>query len=530
MDRRIGTNAVFALLVLLLPSCAQVATRPSTVQVPAETVPDHRLLQKSGTGVSPVAESSDARNTGGTPVPRPRDAQAASQPPAVADAPSPASEVITTALEEVDESIPPEPIPSATEPANAEPDPLALSLPDFEQFAFQNNPTLRQAEAVVRQNQGHWLQVGLYPNPTLGYMGSEVGNNGRGGQEGGFVAQTIVTAHKLDINRAAASHAVTRALWLAVAQRLRVLNDVRIRFYNALAAQRQQELAEELQSIASEGVRASEQLYEAQQVAKFDVLQSQLQLNDVQILLQNARYRAGANWQQLANVAGVPQLQREPLAGDLETNPPELQWDTAWQQLLGSSPLLQAAQAQVEQARCQLKREQVEPIPDLQLQTSVQQDRSSGYTIYGPQIGVNLPIFNRNQGNIAAATAQLQRSLAEISRIELALRDQLAAAFQRYQSARNQVRLYREKILPAARENLELSTQGYKLGEFDFLRVLTARRSYFEANVAYISSLANMQTSAVEIQGLLLTGGLEAVAEDANAAAVTGNANSSGTN
>ncbi|MGH9344682.1 MAG: hypothetical protein ACRD19_13095 [Terriglobia bacterium] len=39
----------------------------------------------------------------------------------------------------------------------------------FEQFALAANPTLRQAQALVRQSAGQARQAGLWPNPTAGY-------------------------------------------------------------------------------------------------------------------------------------------------------------------------------------------------------------------------------------------------------------------------------------------------------------------------------------------------------------------------
>src|SRR5262245_22797938 len=52
----------------------------------------------------------------------------------------------------------------------------ALTLEELEQMAAANNPTLARASAEVRAAQGKWVQEGLYPNPTLAYVGDEIGN------------------------------------------------------------------------------------------------------------------------------------------------------------------------------------------------------------------------------------------------------------------------------------------------------------------------------------------------------------------
>ena len=63
-------------------------------------------------------------------------------------------------------------------------------------MALGRNPTLAQAAAQIAAAQGRHVQAGLYPNPVAGYMGSEMGNSGRAGQQGGFVSQEVVTAGK----------------------------------------------------------------------------------------------------------------------------------------------------------------------------------------------------------------------------------------------------------------------------------------------------------------------------------------------
>src|SRR5438128_4080953 len=72
----------------------------------------------------------------------------------------------------------------------------SLSLADLEQMAVQGNPTLGQAAAQVQVARGRQLQSGLYPNPTVGYNGEQLGLRGKaaGGEQNGiFIDQTIVT-------------------------------------------------------------------------------------------------------------------------------------------------------------------------------------------------------------------------------------------------------------------------------------------------------------------------------------------------
>src|SRR5262245_13720705 len=72
-----------------------------------------------------------------------------------------------------------------------------LNLAALEQMAQERNPTLRQATAIIEAARGRAQQAGLYPNPTVGYVGERIGAAGTAGEmQGFFVDQTIVTAGK----------------------------------------------------------------------------------------------------------------------------------------------------------------------------------------------------------------------------------------------------------------------------------------------------------------------------------------------
>ena len=384
-----------------------------------------------------------------------------------------------------------------------------LSLDDLEQIALANNPTLQQAEAMIQRARGRRVHAGRLPNPVIGYQGSEVGNEGTAGQQGAFISQEIVTADKLRLNRAVVAQEIYQASWQLEAQRLRILNDVRVLYYDLIGAQKTVKLAEQLQQIAKQGVTAAQDLLKLKQGSVPDVRQAEIELNEVGILLNNSQNRYTALWRRLAGVLGRPDIQATPLKGRLDEERPEPSWQQTLERLIGESPQLQAAHANVHRAANKLRREVVEPIPNFDLQVGVQRDNSAQDTIANVQLGMALPIFYRNEGAIDAARAELRRAQQEVRRLELALRNRLAASFLRYDNAREQAERYRKHILPKAQENLNLTTEGYqKFGEFSFLRVLTARRTFFQTNLKYVQSLTELRKAEVEIAGLLLTGAL----------------------
>ena len=197
------------------------------------------------------------------------------------------------------------------------------------------------------------------------------------------------------------------------------------------------------------------------------------------------------------------------LSGDARADLNDIQWADAWQHIMTASPELAAARAGVDKARNALKRARAEPIPNIDLQVTVQHDNSTTSDIAGVNAILPVPLWNRNQGGIAKAEAELAAAQADAARLELALQQRLAVAFERYSNARQQVDHYESEILKDAQSSLDLVNSAYKQGEFGYLLLLTAQRTYFQTNLAYLDSLRQLRTGAVEIDGLLLTGSLQ---------------------
>jgi outer membrane protein, heavy metal efflux system len=360
----------------------------------------------------------------------------------------------------------------------------------------------------VKAAQARCVQVGLYPNPVAGYAADEMGVNGTPGFQGGFVGQEIVRGGKLRLNRAIAAQEVQQAEYARQAQERRVLNDVRAGYYEVIVSQRSVALEEKLAGIGDEAVRIAEQLMKAKEVSRVDMLQARVEADSARLHLAAVRNRHHAAWQRLAAVLGTPNMELPRLDGDAERGYPLLAWEQTLGRLLSESPELAAARAGVARARCDLARQCAEPVPNIDVRARMQYDSDSRDTIAGLEVGLPLPLFNRNQGNIARAQAEVVAAQSEVRRVELQLQQRLASVFEQYATARLQVEKYRDEILPNAQTTIELVRAGYRQGEFPYLTMLTAQRTYFQVNLLYLEGLRELWTRSVEIEGLLLAGGL----------------------
>jgi cobalt-zinc-cadmium efflux system outer membrane protein len=349
----------------------------------------------------------------------------------------------------------------------------------------------------------------LAPNPTLGYIGNDIFEDDTAGMQGGFVRQEFVTGGKLGLNRAIGSKEVAEFQFRRDAQELRVLSDVRMRFYEALAAQRRVELTAKVSDIGRQLAQSTRQLFEGQQVSENDVLQAEVEAGESEILAATASVERDEAWRQLAAVVGFPADEQQTLDGKLDGDIPTYEWGPTYSRLLSESPEIAVAVARVQKARLAIERARRENIPNVDVMAMAGHRNQNDFDVAGVQVGVPIPILNRNQGNIMAAESELIAAENDIRRIELGLQGRLAMVFRRYANARQQVDRYRNDLLPRAQKSLDLVGQGFRAGQADFLDTLISQRTFIRLNLAYIDALSELRQSAVLIDGQLLSDSLQ---------------------
>lgn len=380
-----------------------------------------------------------------------------------------------------------------------------LELERFQGLALDGNPGLREASAQMEAIRGKWIQAGLPPNPFLGYSGQQLASRGLAEQHGLAFGQTFITGHKLRLDQAAVSQEWSRAQYQFEAQRLRILTDTAIAYYEAIAAQRKVELAQELVVIGDQAVQTAEALFKAKERSKIDVNQAKIETEAVRIVLENSNQRRAAAWRLLGAVTGNRDLPMEQLQGSLKDGPAEVTWEVALGRLRTGSPELFAAMAEVERARWLYQRAVKQNVPNVDVQ-AIPFQRDNGVKGWDGalQVGASIPVWNRNQGAIREAWMRISVAEQAVDRIDLGLQARLSLVFERYLAAERQIARYEQDILPAAREQLDLVTQVYRRGESDSLSVLVARRTLAQTSLAYIDALRDRAAAASEIEGMLL--------------------------
>jgi cobalt-zinc-cadmium efflux system outer membrane protein len=395
--------------------------------------------------------------------------------------------------------------------------PKIITIEELQEMALHNNPTLAQAAANVSAAEGRRKQAGLYPNPTVGYQGEEIrGGSFRGGEQGFFVQQDIVMGGKLGLNRKIVEQEKKQAATEADEQKLRVLTNVRMSYIQALAAQQTLELRQNLSKLAQDAVETSHQLSNIGQADAPDVLESEVESEQAALAVTMAEQNQRRVWKELAVVVGNPHLPVAQLKGKLEDTP-SVNADELVESIVNESPVVKIADLGIQRAEAALARAKRESVPDLQFRGGLQQNRELSETSGRPvglqgfaELGVQIPIFNRNQGNIAASKADVLRAQREVERVKLVLRERAARVVQTYTFSQTAVDRYKNQMIPRAQKAYDMYMNKYHDMAAAYPQVLIAQRTLMQLEVSYVGALENFATSSLELQSFLLTDGLEA--------------------
>ncbi len=392
-----------------------------------------------------------------------------------------------------------------------------LKLQDFLTMADRNNPTLQQAAAMVRRSQAEAAQAALYPNPSVGYEGDQIrGGSYGGGEQGGFVAQTIVLGGKLGLRRDVYQQQKQSDQIAAEAQEKRVHSEVTQSFYHALSAQQTVLVRGRLLGLATDAAQTARQLANVGQADSPDVLQAEVEQEQAAIDYTVSQREFIQRFRSLAAVAGTPATEIAPLDAALDA-PPEVDEARIVDTIVQQGPTVKEAQQQVAVAEARLKAAKREVVPDLQLRAGEQQNlealpeapgRKTGAQSFA-SVGIELPLWNRNQGNQQAASAEMEEARQEVTRSQLSLRRDAEGLLQNYLSAKLETERYRTALLPRARHAYELYLAKYQNMAQAYPQVIVSQRTLFELEVHYIDALDRMWQNAIALENDTLQGGLE---------------------
>ncbi len=378
--------------------------------------------------------------------------------------------------------------------------PLRLTLGQAIDEAVARSPVLQARRAEVEQVEGRLLTAETYPfNPDLAveanrrtHGDSATDHEIRLGQEieiGGQRRRRVAEATaELDASRAG----LLREERLLVAR-------VRVAFVEALRVRELREVELANAELARSLARVARKRLDSGAAAQMEVNLAQIQVGRAERDLTLAVGAYEIARAVLAEVVGLDPSQPPELEGTLDLRPRQL---PAPAEILAAAKEhradLQSFRSATEAARARIELSRRESIPNLELEAFYGREDGTDRLV-GGGVKVRIPIFNRNQGQIAEARATHRQSLAATAATEIQVRREVSASLARYSASRAACLNLEREVLGTLEENLRLLQRSFEAGKTGWTEVLVFRREFVDAQRDYIETVTDARLAGIEL-------------------------------
>lgn len=373
--------------------------------------------------------------------------------------------------------------------------------------AVEYSPVLRALGDEIGARKGEAFQAGRRPNPELGV---EVENFGGSGDYSGFdsaettisLSQVIELGGKRMKRLRVAEADINLAAWDYEAARLATASQTLQAFINVLASQKRLAILREFATSTTRLADTVGERVEAGKVSPVEKTRAVVQqakagvaVDEEQSALDVARRKLALFWGarspdfaqvtgQLAATNHLPPLDR--FEAYLDRNPAIARWAD-----------------EISRRHAAFELERAKRIPDLTIGAGVRHYEDTDDTAAVASISIGLPFFDRNRGNIDAASARVSKSIYEKQAASIEIRTRFVEAYGSLRAAEAKLRALQDKVLPAARSAYEATASGYREGKFDLLNVLDAQRDYLQTQLDVVNTQAEFHKAKAVIEGLI---------------------------
>ena len=372
---------------------------------------------------------------------------------------------------------------------------------------LQSSPELASYSWNIRAAEARIIQAKLRPNPDLSIESENITGSGDFKSADEMMENTLQLSQLVELGgkrTARVQEAQSErqlADWEYQIKSIDILRETTTRFIEALAAQRKFELAQETVSVAERVIPVAQRLLESGKASDVEltranvaVASARIELEQSQRDLLTAKSNLAAQWgarePDFTSVGGeLAQLRPLPSIGHLKArlqrNPQLARWTTEREK----------RQATLVSARAQGR-------PDVTLSAGPRLiGRGDDVTLVAG-VSIPLPFWNRNQGAIAEAEANVSKTADEQRNAEARAYAQLNEAYQRLSRAGNEANILERDVIPGARTAVDTLLDGYDRGRFSQLEVLEARRTLNEARSQQLRALADYHKAKAELDAL----------------------------
>lgn len=375
-----------------------------------------------------------------------------------------------------------------------------LSVGEAVRYALSHRPELGANDARVTASEKTRQQAALISNPRFIFRKEDnrVGTSAFGANSQTYweANQTIETSGKRGGRIAVANAGLEKTRLDRDLQRRQIALSVRDSYWKARAMQLLADLYDEDGRFSAQLIDYHAARFREGKIAEVDLLRVRVQAQQVRAAAANAHLDAEKAKLELAremNASGADSWQ---LTDEIES------LEEPWPVPNGGDPASlriegQLARQAVTQAQAQTKLERANGRPDLIFTGGYKRDVDVDTPIAGIQF--DIPLFNRNQGAVAAAKAETTAAEADLQAARNRLLAELAIARKEYDLRREQ---YTNVFRPLREEAVQISSisrAAYQAGGLDLIRLLDAERARVDAELSYVKALESYHVSVAEL-------------------------------
>ncbi|MDD5458644.1 MAG: TolC family protein [Phycisphaerae bacterium] len=401
---------------------------------------------------------------------------------------------------------PAKPMETIQAPEIAEPTDV-ITLRQALALALMHNSELKAFSWDVRISEARQLQAGLWPNLELDVEVEEVG--GSGARSGFDAAETTIALGQL-IELGGKSGKRVKVAKLAKeltgldyeAKRLDVFTEVTKTFIEVLAAQQRLKLTDELLQLSEELVDTVAKRVDAGKDSPLEKTKAAVAYSNVKIQHRQAVGDLEFARKQLASTWAGQKPKFDSVAGKLDSLSPLPSIDELTG-LMGQNPDIARWPLEIDKGKASLELEKAKAISDITLSGGMKRfnETDDNAIVFG--ISIPLPISDRNQGGKLEAAYTLARAREEQRAAQTRIQMELVKAYQGLSNSYTEATELEKNVLQGAESVFEASKTGYSQGKLDYLHVLDAQRTSFEAKAQYIEALAAYHKARADVERLI---------------------------
>lgn len=364
----------------------------------------------------------------------------------------------------------------------------------------ENNLELQEARARAAELSALSRQAAGYPNPSGLITHEPVWRGDESYWETYVNLSQRLEWPGLRSARIEAAEQLAEAAYADLqADSLRRMFEVAEAYTEAVAASQRRGVLEEVTEIFRRADRASEVMLAGGEVSGYRMRR---------LRIERARYENRLALEELAAADArrrlalliVPRSDATQIypSEELREIPTAVAFETALQRARAQRAELESARANVEAAQSAVAVARRERLPEPTLTAGLKR-QSDGFKGIFLSTALPIPLFDRNQGMIAARQNRRSAAEARLSLVEARIEQDVRRAYEIYASLSGRVDLVSQGLLGEADELLHAARVGYAEGEMSLAELLDAAGAYRDARISSLNLIADFQIAYFDL-------------------------------